>query len=69
MACGESADTGIPAGDPAAIMYDWGQGRVGLISPHPEADATWMAELGDTAPKGLDYDLGLELYAQVLGTK
>jgi glutamine amidotransferase-like uncharacterized protein len=59
------ANMGINAGDAAVITYPWGEGEVGLLSPHPEADEEWLAQIDD--PDGLDYDLGLYVYDQVLG--
>jgi glutamine amidotransferase-like uncharacterized protein len=61
-----STAMGMTAGDSAAITYRWGNGTVGLMSPHPEGDASWLSPIDD--PDGIDYDLGLYFYAQVLGS-
>lgn len=45
----------------AAMVAPYGDGKVGVSGPHPEADASWysLAKLSD--PDGLDADLGLDL--------
>jgi hypothetical protein len=55
---------GTVAGDPAAIVYRWGRGTVGLLSPHPEADQRWLSEIRGF-PDSPSYDLGLYFYDQV----
>ncbi len=61
-------ETGMNAGDAAAITYDFGKGKVLLISPHPEADEHWYQSVtfGRDKLKSLNYDLGLDLYNSVM---
>lgn len=46
---------------PAAIVTDSGQGRVGLVGPHPEADHSWYSEHQLHNPDGIRFDLGYDL--------
>lgn len=51
---------------PAALSFSYGKGKVGLISPHLEADYEWQ---NDSRTKDLDirdYDLGSRFIKQVL---
>ena len=48
-------------GGVAAIVTGYGTGWVGLVGPHPEADASWYADSGLTNPDGIRYDLGHDL--------
>ena len=64
-----SNETGMNAGDAAAITYDFGKGKVLLISPHPEADERDYESVtfGRDKLESLNYDMGLELYNAVIG--
>lgn len=53
-------------GTAAAAVFPYGKGRVGVLSPHLEADAGWAREEGLTDPDGLDYDLGLQVFRALL---
>jgi glutamine amidotransferase-like uncharacterized protein len=44
----------------AAMVQPFGNGKIGVSGPHPEADA-WYAQAGLTDPDGLDADLGHDL--------
>lgn len=48
-------------GDIAAACYSFGLGGVGLIGPHPEADATWLEDASLTDPDGDDWQYALPL--------
>lgn len=61
------SNLGITAGDAAAIIYPWGKGVVGLLSPHPEASPQWLSEI-DNFPDSVSYDIGLDFFRQVLQT-
>lgn len=50
----------------AAVLFSYGKGKVGLISPHPEADTDWYAEDKVNDKDGVDYDLGLYFVNRVL---
>ena len=45
----------------AASVSPFGKGKVGIVGPHPEADASWYAEDGLIDPDGADADLGRDL--------
>jgi len=47
-------------GSAAAVVARVGQGSIGLVGPHPEADATWYPD-GLTNPSGIDPSLGYDL--------
>jgi glutamine amidotransferase-like uncharacterized protein len=51
---------------PAAVIFPWGKGRVGLISPHLEADESWTRDEHLRDKDGLDYDLGIQVVREVL---
>ncbi len=51
---------------PAAVIFPWGKGKVGLISPHLEADYDWTRDEHLKDKDGLDYDLGIQVVRQVL---
>lgn len=53
-------------GTPAAVIFPYGKGKAALISPHPEADATWYAEDNLDDPDGVDADLGSYFVQQAL---
>ncbi|WP_194117735.1 hypothetical protein [Streptomyces hoynatensis] len=46
---------------PAAVLAPYGEGRVAVVGPHPEADAGWYADAGLTNPDGVRFDLGHDL--------
>jgi glutamine amidotransferase-like uncharacterized protein len=48
-------------GQPAAVVAPYGSGRVGVVGPHPEADASWYAEYDLRNPDGVRFDLGHDL--------
>jgi hypothetical protein len=45
----------------AAMTVPFGEGRVAVVGPHPEADASWYADADLTDPDGPDDDLGRAL--------
>lgn len=45
----------------AAMTAPFGEGRVAVVGPHPEADASWYADVELDDPDGLDDDLGRAL--------
>jgi glutamine amidotransferase-like uncharacterized protein len=45
----------------AALVATFGAGKVGVVGPHPEADASWYAAFGLTDPDGADPDLAYDL--------
>jgi glutamine amidotransferase-like uncharacterized protein len=45
----------------AAVVAPYGNGKVGVSGPHPEADDSWYALAKLSDPDGLDADLGLAL--------
>lgn len=51
---------------PAAVIFPWGKGKVGLISPHLEADYDWTRDEQLKDKDGLDYDLGIQVVREVL---
>lgn len=51
---------------PAAAVFPYGKGKVGVMSPHPEADAEWARTAGIADKDGLDYDLGVALIRRTL---
>lgn len=50
-----------PNKDIAAAVYSFGQGRVGLVGPHPEADQRWYDNYDLKDPDGIDADLAQDL--------
>jgi len=48
-------------GTAAALVADYGAGRVGVVGPHPEADHSWYDDAGLTNPDGVHPDLGHDL--------
>ncbi|ASK65887.1 biotin--protein ligase [Brachybacterium avium] len=53
-------------GDLAAALYELGAGRAALVGPHPEADASWLADAGLTDPDGDDWEFALPLIQHLL---
>ena len=51
---------------PAAVTYTYGKGKVGLISPHLEADEEWAKMYKLTDKDGIDYSYGIAIFRQVL---
>lgn len=52
------------SGDVAASVSRYGQGWVGLIGPHPEADQSWFEDAEVPEPKdGLSFDVGWDFIA------
>jgi hypothetical protein len=51
---------------PAAVLAPYGAGRVAVVGPHPEADATWYADYSLTNPDGIRFDLGHDLVESAL---
>jgi glutamine amidotransferase-like uncharacterized protein len=45
----------------AALVAPYGKGKVGVVGPHPEADAGWYKDSGLVAPESLDFNLGYDL--------
>lgn len=50
----------------AAVIFPYGKGKVGLISPHFEADEEWVNDDHLKDPDGLDYDLGISFIRQAM---
>ncbi|RAJ68767.1 glutamine amidotransferase-like uncharacterized protein [Streptomyces sp. Amel2xB2] len=53
-------------GTVAAVVTPYGKGRVGVVGPHPEADASWYADEGLRNPDGVRFDLGHDLVEQTV---
>lgn len=53
-------------GDLAAACYRFGDGSVGLIGPHPEADATWFEDADLFDQDGDDWRYALPLVKRIL---
>jgi hypothetical protein len=51
---------------PAAVTFTYGNGKVGLISPHLEADEDWAKMYKLIDRDGSDYSYGIEVFKQVL---
>ena len=51
---------------PAALIFPYGKGKVGLISPHLEADQPWFDMYNLNNKDGISYDIGIEFIRQVL---
>ena len=45
----------------AALVAPYGKGKVGVVGPHPEADARWYSDSKIVDPDGLDAKLGHDL--------
>lgn len=50
----------------AALTAPYGEGRVGVVGPHPEADQSWYDDAGLTNPDGVKFDLGIDLITATL---
>ncbi|RDI65986.1 BPL-N domain-containing protein [Nocardia pseudobrasiliensis] len=55
-----------PTGEPAAIVTRYGQGRVGLTGPHPEADESWFHPPRLPATDAIHPELGHDLIETTL---
>lgn len=64
---GAEAYAHYETGDLAAAYYRFGDGSVGLIGPHPEADATWFQDADLFDPDGDDWRYALPLVKRILG--
>jgi glutamine amidotransferase-like uncharacterized protein len=53
-------------GEIAALDAPYGTGKVGVVGPHPEADASWYADYGLTDSDGPDADLAHDLIDAVM---
>jgi hypothetical protein len=53
-------------GSPAALSFSHGKGRVGLISPHFEADESWQDGARAKDRDRRDYDLGVRFVRELL---
>ncbi|EME78709.1 uncharacterized protein MYCFIDRAFT_205145 [Pseudocercospora fijiensis CIRAD86] len=53
-------------GDPAATLNQFGDGWVGLVGPHPEADKSWYADEDFVNPDGIKFDIGHDFVQTVL---
>lgn len=53
-------------GEIAALAIDYGNGRVGVVGPHPEADETWYQDAGLAPPDALPTDVGFDLIDKVM---
>lgn len=49
------------SGAPAAVVCDYGKGRVGVVGPHPEADQSWYTGAGVPNHDGVHPELGYDL--------
>lgn len=45
----------------AAMVQPYGNGKIGVVGPHPEAPASWYMTANLTDPDGFDSDLGYDL--------
>jgi len=54
-------------GTVAALVAPRGEGRVGVVGPHPEADRSWYDGAGLSNPDGVRFDLGHDLVAATTG--
>lgn len=50
----------------AAVVAPHGRGRIGLVGPHPEADASWYRAAGLRSPAGDNFDLAHDLIGATL---
>ncbi|AHH98492.1 BPL-N domain-containing protein [Kutzneria viridogrisea] len=50
----------------AALVTPFGQGRVGVVGPHPEATEDWFTDIGLDTPDRLGVDLGHDLVDAVM---
>jgi glutamine amidotransferase-like uncharacterized protein len=48
-------------GKVAALVAPYGKGKVGVVGPHPEADASWFTDSRLVIPGDLDFQPGLNL--------
>ena len=64
---GAEAYAHYETGDIAAAYYQFGEGSVGLIGPHPEADKTWFADADLSDPDGDDWEYAIPLVQRTLG--
>ncbi|KAJ4286502.1 hypothetical protein N0V90_013202 [Kalmusia sp. IMI 367209] len=46
--------------DIAASVTQYGDGWVGLVGPHPEADESWYSDANITNPDGIDFKFGYD---------
>ncbi|MDT8912442.1 BPL-N domain-containing protein [Amycolatopsis sp. PS_44_ISF1] len=53
-------------GAAAVVVAPYGQGRVGVSGPHPEAEQSWYDEHGLVNPDGVRLDLARELIERTL---
>ncbi|MGW6376649.1 BPL-N domain-containing protein [Rhodococcus sp. NPDC055112] len=53
-------------GQVAALTARFGAGRVGVVGPHPEADADWFTDSGLPTPAGVGTVAGLDLIDAVM---
>lgn len=53
-------------GDPAAVVCDFGRGRVAAVGPHPEAEDDWFTDVGMQPVRPSGFDLGVELLARLM---
>ncbi|MER6570117.1 BPL-N domain-containing protein [Streptomyces sp. NPDC001093] len=53
-------------GTAAAVVAPYGKGRVGVVGPHPEADASWYSDAGLRNPDGVRLDLGHDLIQETV---
>ncbi|EPD63229.1 BPL-N domain-containing protein [Streptomyces sp. HGB0020] len=53
-------------GTVAAVVAPYGKGRVGVVGPHPEADASWYEDEGLRNPDGVRLDLGHDLIEETV---
>lgn len=50
----------------AALVAPYGEGKLGVVGPHPEATEDWYTAESVSDPDGVDTDLGRELVAATL---
>nr|WP_271212797.1 BPL-N domain-containing protein [Rhodococcus wratislaviensis]GLK39508.1 hypothetical protein GCM10017611_63790 [Rhodococcus wratislaviensis] len=55
-----------PDGRVAALTAPYGQGRVAVVGPHPEADRSWYDDSHLTNPDGIHFAMGHDLIDTVM---
>ena len=55
-----------PNNDIAAAIYNFGEGTVGLVGPHPEADQEWYKREDLENPDGVNQDLAYDLISATM---
>jgi hypothetical protein len=58
--------TFVKTKSPAAVIFSYGRGKVGLVSPHLEASQEWFQDDRLKPADGISYDLGLHFFNLIL---